>query len=209
MTSEELYEVLGDINEKYVKDVKEYHKVKKSVWLKWSVMAACLCLIVIITTPFLYKDKSAIDSPGESKIHIFSSYDEFANVVPNMRIIEQLVNIDGVDVAICGTFVDLSIEDSTKVENYAWFDIEAKHEDNYIATIQLKLNDADSADSYVRNHALANETEINGEHIFYTYNADMGYWDSIIEMDGHFYNVHYYGSEETEFHAFINVLLAN
>lgn len=29
MTSEELYEVLGDINEKYVKDVKEYHKVKK------------------------------------------------------------------------------------------------------------------------------------------------------------------------------------
>ena len=57
MTSEELYEVLGDINEKYVKDVKEYHKVKKSVWLKWSVMAACLCLIVIITTPFLYKDK--------------------------------------------------------------------------------------------------------------------------------------------------------
>lgn len=111
--------------------------------------------------------------------------------------------------AICGTFVDLSIEDSTKVENYAWFDIEAKHEDNYIATIQLKLNDADSADSYVRNHALTNETEINGEHIFYTYNADMGYWDSIIEREGHFYNVHYYGSEETEFHAFINVLLAN
>ena len=42
----------------------------------------------------------------------------------------------------------ISVEDSTKVENYAWFDIEAKHEDNYIATIQLKLNDADSADSY-------------------------------------------------------------
>ena len=47
MTNEKLYEVLGDINEKQVKEAREYRKAKKPVWLKWGVMAACLCLVVV------------------------------------------------------------------------------------------------------------------------------------------------------------------
>ena len=47
MTNEKLYEVLGDINEKYVKEAREYHKAKKPVWIKWGAMAACLCLVVV------------------------------------------------------------------------------------------------------------------------------------------------------------------
>ncbi len=46
MTNEKLYEVLGDINEKYVKEAKEYRKAKKLVWFKWGAIAACLCLAV-------------------------------------------------------------------------------------------------------------------------------------------------------------------
>lgn len=46
MTNEKLYEVLGDINEKHVKEAREHHKAKKPVWLKWGAMAACLCLVV-------------------------------------------------------------------------------------------------------------------------------------------------------------------
>lgn len=45
MTNETLYKVLSDINEKYVKEAREYHKAKKPVWLKWGAMAACLCLV--------------------------------------------------------------------------------------------------------------------------------------------------------------------
>ena len=44
MTNEKLYEVLGDINEKHVYEARAYHKAKKSIWAKWGVMAACLCL---------------------------------------------------------------------------------------------------------------------------------------------------------------------
>ena len=47
MTNEKLYEVLGDINEKHVKEAREYRKAKKPVWLKWGAMAACLCLVVV------------------------------------------------------------------------------------------------------------------------------------------------------------------
>lgn len=47
MTNEKLYEVLGDINEKHVKEAREYRKAKKPVRLKWGAMAACLCLVVV------------------------------------------------------------------------------------------------------------------------------------------------------------------
>ena len=53
MTNEKLYEVLGDINEKHVKEAREYRKTKKPVWLKWGAMAACLCLVVGIAIPVL------------------------------------------------------------------------------------------------------------------------------------------------------------
>ena len=53
MTNEKLYEVLGDINGKRVKEAREYRKAKKPVWLKWGAMAACLCLVVGLAIPVL------------------------------------------------------------------------------------------------------------------------------------------------------------
>ena len=53
MTNEKLYEVLGDINEKRVKEARDYRKAKKPVWLKWGAMAACLCLVVGLAIPVL------------------------------------------------------------------------------------------------------------------------------------------------------------
>ena len=47
MTNEKLYEVLGEINEKHVKEAREYCRAKKPVWLKWGAMAACLAVVVI------------------------------------------------------------------------------------------------------------------------------------------------------------------
>jgi len=52
MKNEKLYEVLGDINEKHIKEAREYHKAKKSVWLKWGAMAACL-IVALIAVPVL------------------------------------------------------------------------------------------------------------------------------------------------------------
>lgn len=46
MTNEKLYAVLGGINEKSVKEAKEYPKDKKPVWFKWGAIAACLCFAV-------------------------------------------------------------------------------------------------------------------------------------------------------------------
>ena len=116
-------------------------------------------------------------------------------------------SMDGIDVTIYGTFVDTSIEDSTKLENYAWFDVEVKRGEEFVATVQLKLNDKNSAAVYVKNHSLVEETTINGVQVFYAYNADMEYWDSVLEVEGNYYNIHIYSADEQGFIDFLNVLL--
>ena len=48
MKKEQLYEVLGDINENYINDAHKTAKKKsRTVWTKWAAMAACLCLVVV------------------------------------------------------------------------------------------------------------------------------------------------------------------
>ena len=54
MTGETLYEALGGINEKYVNEAGKYHMSRKSVWLKWGAVAACLCLMVNIAIPLFH-----------------------------------------------------------------------------------------------------------------------------------------------------------
>lgn len=49
MTNAELYEVLGDIRGKYVKEAREY----RPAWVRWGTMAACLCLVIGLAIPVL------------------------------------------------------------------------------------------------------------------------------------------------------------
>ena len=47
MRKEDFAEVLGDINEKHIVEARAERKApKKSIWLKWGAMAACLCLVI-------------------------------------------------------------------------------------------------------------------------------------------------------------------
>lgn len=42
---------LGELNEKYVSEAIQYKK--KTGWLKWGAMAACLCLMVMAAIPIV------------------------------------------------------------------------------------------------------------------------------------------------------------
>ena len=205
MNAKMFSDAMSELDTKYVNEALSYKKkAKKSIWVKWGAVAACLCLVVAAG---IFGLAQGADGPSEYAAHIFSSYDEFANVVPNIQIIENLSNIDGVDVTIYGSLIDVSIEDHTDIKNYAWFDIGAKQGEKTIAAVRLQLNDKDSAAVYINNNSLVNETTINGEQIFYAYNADMEYWDSIVEVNGNCYNILYYSTSEQDFIDFISVLL--
>ena len=47
MTSEKLYEAIGDISDNKIKEAKQVRKAKQPIWLKWGAMAACLCLVIV------------------------------------------------------------------------------------------------------------------------------------------------------------------
>lgn len=46
MTKEMLYEILEDVDEKYVEEARVPQKKKRPLWVKWGVLAACLCLVI-------------------------------------------------------------------------------------------------------------------------------------------------------------------
>lgn len=56
MTVEAFYEILGDINEALVNEAHTPKTVKKPAWIKWGILAACLCLVVTLSF--------VLESPG-------------------------------------------------------------------------------------------------------------------------------------------------
>lgn len=64
MTNEKLYEVLGDINEKYVSEARVSQKAKKPIWAKWGAMAACLVLVCVVATPLFLHNNDSVTTPG-------------------------------------------------------------------------------------------------------------------------------------------------
>lgn len=64
MTNEKLYEVLGDINEKYVNEARAYQKAKKPGWVKWGAIAACLVLVCVAAIPLFLHNNDSVTTPG-------------------------------------------------------------------------------------------------------------------------------------------------
>lgn len=64
MTNEKLYEVLGDINEKYVSEARVYQKAKKPIWAKWGAVAACLVLVCVAATPLFLHNNDSVTTLG-------------------------------------------------------------------------------------------------------------------------------------------------
>lgn len=63
MKKEEFCEVLGDINENYVKEAWADRKAKKPSWMKWGAMAACLCLLAVGGIMFAPNHENTVPDP--------------------------------------------------------------------------------------------------------------------------------------------------
>ena len=53
MNAAQFSHALGKVNDKYIMEAITYERKKKSGWLKWGAMAACLCLVagIAVTCP--------------------------------------------------------------------------------------------------------------------------------------------------------------
>lgn len=211
MNAERLINAIGNIGDKYVLEYEAdiTPQKKKSFFRfspKWSI-AACLAVVVAVTALILPTMIKPDDGTLEVKMHIFSSYEEFSEVMPDTKIVENLSYIDGVELEIYGAFQDVSIEDATKIENFSHFEIGAKTGDQYVANIYLRLNDIDGAEKHIENSALTSKTEINGIPVSYAYNDDGEYWDSVVIVNENNYNIRFYSAEEKDFLEFLTLVL--
>ena len=60
MNAAQFSRALGKVNDKYIMEAITYERKKKSGWLKWGVLAACLCL-VILSTVYIQLSKEKIE----------------------------------------------------------------------------------------------------------------------------------------------------
>lgn len=69
MKEERILDVLGKVDEKYIKEADPEAKKRRKVpvWAKWGAMAACLCLMVVATIP-LWQQSPADDRDGANSI---------------------------------------------------------------------------------------------------------------------------------------------
>lgn len=65
MRKEEFCDILGDISEKHIAEARAERKAKKTLWLKWGAVAACLCLVVGLAIPVLNNDTGNISERGD------------------------------------------------------------------------------------------------------------------------------------------------
>lgn len=88
MTNESLYQVLEDISENHVKEAGEYCKTRKPVWLKWGVMAACLCFAVfgIFAVQYLGGTPGAVIEQSPSSDLVVNEVDDVVRVDMDVQI---------------------------------------------------------------------------------------------------------------------------
>ena len=53
MTNEKLFEAIGDIKEEHIFQAKQPKKKKPTFWIKWGVLAACLCFVIKIGSIYI------------------------------------------------------------------------------------------------------------------------------------------------------------
>lgn len=69
MNSKKFSEAMNEIDEKYLDETITYkRKNKKTVWMKWGAIAACLCLVVAGGMIIGHYSKQSVPNPGQLQI---------------------------------------------------------------------------------------------------------------------------------------------
>lgn len=112
MKKEDFCDILGDINEAYIKEAHLPRQKRKMIWVQWGAVAACIVAILAVSIPLSGRSLSEqgnTTSPSETS--------EAKNNAPDATAIELVVNeIDGMTTAD----MDVQIAYYDKLPESAW-----------------------------------------------------------------------------------------
>lgn len=111
MNAIEFSNALGKVNDKYIMEAVTYERKKKSGWLKWGIMAACLGLILavgVMTLPNILQRKNDIVPPPKPNPNLQVVYQPFSIDWPVYESADEL--IEACDKVIVGTVTNISFQ---------------------------------------------------------------------------------------------------
>lgn len=76
MTKEKMYEAIGEISERHIKDAMEYRRNTKHIFIKWALTAACIVLAIFIVP----MSKKTVTTTYESSLNVnhINDYQSYA-----------------------------------------------------------------------------------------------------------------------------------
>ena len=114
MKKEELFEIIGEVDEHKVCEAGQVMSVKKktnTVWFKWATIAACLCLILVASIPFIaniYQPKDPVEP--HDIVEFNGAYYEILDK-DNAKILKEYNLPKEITSNMVGDFVGASLDD--------------------------------------------------------------------------------------------------
>mgnify|MGYP003292705003 CR=1 FL=1 len=134
MKEEKLFEALADLSDFYILEAHEENK-KKNTWLKWGILAACLCMLVILPVVHVFRDSGTVVYAEEFSKGDLLVFDENEKITISSSILELRKNRP-VRLAIClrdyeEAYPDygFSWEEETTWEDYLQFEAYVKEQE--------------------------------------------------------------------------------
>ena len=86
MNAKKFSDAMSELDTKYVDEALNYKtKMKKPIWIKWGIMAACLCLIIcVVTIPRLLNGSNPpISGDLAPMVYVNLNFDTYNSLTPN------------------------------------------------------------------------------------------------------------------------------
>lgn len=144
MKAKKFSEALGNVRDEYVSEAIAYQSKRKSrSWLKWGVVAACLCLIMVATIP-LWRGNFVSNQGNEDKIQ--GNEDKIIDSENGVSIPKLDVNLSNdVEADMIGFFI---YQGNCYVQ-YEWFDNAESIVGEYLGTASGLIDEWTPGDGYV------------------------------------------------------------
>jgi hypothetical protein len=113
MKKEKLYEAIGEIDDNYINDAHLTAKKKsRPVWVKWGALAACLCLMLVASMPFVSNIHQQKDPVEPIDVVVFNgAYYEILDK-DNAKILKEYNLPKEITSDMVGDFVGASLDDT-------------------------------------------------------------------------------------------------
>ena len=207
MRTMQVLEAIGNIDSRYILEYEEIENQqqvgKKKPKKYWAVMAACVAIFVLLGIP-LVEHISRQDASFPTSMHYYSSYEEFAKLLPKDTLLQKLDGIAGAKVEYFGVCSGSSSYAPIAITSYR---ISYTEEGKRPAIVEQSVRYRFTAEQIAKTKQYESIRTINNTLVYYGYNESERRTEAAFMYDGHLYQVGSYDFSEKTVWKLVEQLL--